>query len=130
MIYGLKRPFQTYLTHGLWIALTAYYSTTNSTEFGQWTLRLMTLIGTVSLIHMIIKRNYIEIVNNKLIINRDYFRTTTIDLDKIEKINIEPGPFKSSRVILKDKTTVKYLDSQTNDKELKQFMGQFNIPVG
>ena len=80
--------------------------------------------------NMIIKRNYIEIVNNKLIINRDYFRTTTIDLDKIEKINIEPGPFKSSRVILKDKTTVKYLDSQTNDKELKQFMGQFNIPVG
>jgi hypothetical protein len=129
MKYGLRRPLQAYLIHGLWIALTIYYSTTNSTEFGQWSLRLMTLVGTVSLIHMIIKRNYFEIVDNKLIINRDYFRATTIDLDKIEKINIKPGPFTSSSIILKDKTTVKYLDSQTNDKDLKQFMGQFNIPV-
>ncbi len=129
MKYGLKRPTQTYLIHGLWIALTIYYSTTNSTEFGQWTLRLMTLLGTFSLVHMIVKRNYFEIVDNKLVINRDYFRTTTIDLDKIEKFDIEPGPFSSSKIILKDKTTIKYLDNQLNDKELKELMGQFNIPV-
>jgi hypothetical protein len=129
MKYGLKRPFQTYLIHGLWIVLTFYYSTTNSSEFGQWILRLMTVIGTVSLIHMIIKRNYFEVADGKLIINRDYFRNTTIDLDKIEKIDIEPGPFSSSKIILKDKTTIKYLDNQVNDKELKELMEQFNIPV-
>ena len=52
---------------------------------------------------MIVKRNYFEIVDNKLVINKDYFRTTTIELDKIERIDIEPGPFSSSKIILKDK---------------------------
>ena len=129
MIKGFKRPIQTYLIHGLWIALTFHYSTTNTSSFGQWTLRVMTIIGVISLAHMIIKRNYFEVVDNKLVINKDLFRTKVIDLDKIEKVDVKSGPFSSSRIVLKDKTIIKYLDSQTKDKELKEFMGQFNIPV-
>jgi hypothetical protein len=89
----------------------------------------MTIVGMISIIHMIIKRNYFEVSNDKLVINKDFFRTKIIDLDKIEKVDIEPGPFSSSRIILKDKTTIKYLDNQTNEKELREFMGQFSIPV-
>jgi len=129
MKQGLKRPIRTYLIHGLWIALTFYYSTTSSSEFAQWVLRIMTIIGMVSFSHMIIKRNYFEVVDNKLVINKDFFRTKTINLDLIEKFDIEPGPFSYSKIVLKDKTTVKYLDNQTDDKELKEFMGQFNIRV-
>ena len=78
---------------------------------------------------MILRRNYFEVADNKLTINEGVFKTTTIDLDKIEKFEIEPGPFTASKIILKDNTKIKYSDSQTNDKELKKFMGQFNIPV-
>lgn len=78
---------------------------------------------------MTLRRNYIEVIDNKLIINEGIFKTTTIDLDKIEKFDIEPGPFTASKIILRDKTKIKYSDSQTNDKELREFMGQFNIPV-
>ena len=129
MIKGIKRPIQTYLIHGLWFALTFYYSIINISPFGQWSLKVMTIIGAVSFIHMIVKRNYFEVVNGKLVINKDFFRTKVIDLEKIEKVNIEPGPFSYSRINLKDKTTIKYLDNQTRAKDLKEFMGQFNIPV-
>ena len=78
---------------------------------------------------MIIRSNYFEIADNRLVINEGIFRKITIDLDKIEKFDIEPGPFTASKIILKDKTKIKYSDSQTSDKKLKEFMGQYNIPV-
>ena len=79
--------------------------------------------------HMIVRRNYFEVADNKLIINEGIFRTTTIDLEKIEKFDIEPGPFTASKIILKVKTKIKYSDSQTNDKKLKEFMREYNIQV-
>ena len=75
------------------------------------------------------RRNYFEVVDNRLIINDSFLRTRTIDLDKIEKFDIEPSPFSSSKIILKDKTQIRYLDSQVDDKKLKLLMGQFHIPV-
>lgn len=90
----------------------------------------MICIGTASFISILLKRNYFEVKDNKLIINRDFFRTQLIELDKIEKLDIEPGPFTSSKIVLKDKTMIKYADRYTDYKELKHFMGQFNIPVG
>ncbi len=89
----------------------------------------MATLGTISFIGLIVRRNYFEVIDNKLLINKDFFRTKVIDLDNIEKIIIEPSPFSSSKIALKDKTTVKYQDNQVNDKELKEFMKQYNIPV-
>ena len=109
--------------------MTIYWSTLNSSDFGQWTLRLGAFVGLIFLIEMIVRRNYFEVLDNKLIINDSLLRTRTIDLDKIEKIDIETGPFSSSKIILKDKSIIKYSDSQTNDKEFKELMRQFNIPV-
>jgi hypothetical protein len=63
------------------------------------------------------------------LINKDLFRTKVIDIKNIEKIVIEPSPFSSSKIVLKDNTFIKYEDSQVNDKELKEFMKQFDIPV-
>jgi hypothetical protein len=129
MKQGLRRPIQVYIYHGLWIVLTALYAIKNSSDFGRWTLIVMAIVGTVSFISILAKRNYFEVKDNKLIINKDYFRTQLIELDKIEKFDIEPGPFGSSKIILKDQTKIKFLDSQTDQKELKDFMGQFDIPV-
>jgi len=125
----LKRPNQTYLIHIVWIAFTFYSSMRNSSDFGQWSLRLMTIIGVISFIHILIKRNYFEVRENNLVINKELFRTKIINLDHTERIVINPRFFLSSKIIMKDKTTIKYLDSQINDIELKEFMQQFNIPV-
>lgn len=81
------------------------------------------------MIHRTLKRNYFEIDDNKLIINEGIFQTKTIDLAKIEKFDIEPGPFTASKIVLRDKSTIKYSDSQTDGKKLKELMAQYNIPV-
>jgi hypothetical protein len=129
MRQGIKRPIQAYLFQGLWIAMVLYWSTKNSSEIGQWILVIGAIAGTISLGHMIVRSNYFEIADNRLVINEGIFRKRTIDLDKIEKFDIEPGPFAASKIILKDKTKIKYSDSQTDDKKLKEFMRQFNILV-
>ena len=106
-----------------------YLSTINSSEIGRWVLWIGAFAGIISLGHMIVRRNYFEVVDNKLIINEGLFKRTIVDLDKIEKFDIEPGPFTASKILLKDKTKIKYSDSQTDDKKLKEFMGHYNIPV-
>ncbi len=129
MRQGIKRPAKAYVLHVLWIAMVIFWSTTNSSEIGQWILWIGVGAGTISLTHLIVRRNYFEIVDNKLIINDSLFKTTTIDMDKIEKFDLEPGPFTASKIVLRDKTKIKYADSQTDDKKLKEVMRQFNIPV-
>jgi len=129
MKQGLKRPIQAYFTPALWIAWTIYFSTLNSTEWGQRLLFGAATIWIISLIHMFIRRNYIEVINNKLVMYESFITTTTVELDKIEKFEFQPGPFTTSKIILKDKTKLTYSDRQADFKELKEFMVQFNIPV-
>jgi hypothetical protein len=125
----LKRPRQVYLTHGLWVVATVFFATQNSSNVGRLTLVVMACVGAASLISMLMRKNYFEVKNNTLIIHNDFFRTKSIELDKIEKVKIEPGPFTLSKIILKDNTQIKYHDSQVDDKELREFMAQFSIQV-
>lgn len=129
MKQGIKRPLEAYFLHGLLIAVMVYCATSNSSEMGRWILWIATTAGMISLIHRTLKRNYFEIDDNKLIINEGIFQTKTIDLAKIEKFDIEPGPFTASKIVLRDKSTIKYSDSQTDGKKLKELMAQYNIPV-
>lgn len=93
MRQGIKRPIQAYLLQGLWIAVVLYWSTTNSYEIGQWILAIGAIAGIISLGYMIVRSNYFEITDHRLVINEGIFRKKTIDLDKIEKSDIEPMPF-------------------------------------
>jgi hypothetical protein len=125
---GLRRPIQTYVIHGLWIVMAFSWFTINTSNLGKWILGVMTA-AVISFAYVVIKRNYFEVSNGKLIINEGIFRTKTIILDGIEKVDVEPSPFSFSKIILKDKTIIKYQGNQTNYKELSEFMAQFNIPV-
>jgi hypothetical protein len=129
MKLGVKRPIQVYIYHGLWIILTLFYLSKNSTDFGRFTLILITSVGAVSFINILFKRNYVEVKNNTLIINRDFFRIQSIDMSEIKKFHIEAGPFTSSKIILKDNSEIKYSNHQMNYKELKELMLQFSISV-
>lgn len=128
MIKGLKRPIRVYLHYGIWVAYTIYFSMSKE-SYVQWFLWVMASIGTISLINMIIKVNYFEIINEKLVINKDFFRTKTVDLNKIAKINTASGFFSSPKIILKDETSIKYNIDHLKEGKLQEFMAQFNIPV-
>lgn len=129
MQQGIRRPIQAYVLHGLSSAMLIFWSTRYSSEIGRWILWVGAIAGIISLIHMIVRRNYFEVIDNKLVVNDGIFRTTKIEFEKIEKFCIEPGPFAASKIILKDNTTIKYSDSQINDKKLKEFLSRYNILV-
>ena len=129
MIRGVKRPVQAYLFQALWIPMVLYFSTKDSSLIAKWFFWTTAFVGIVSLGHMILNRNYFEVIEGKLIINEGIFRRRIVELDKIEKFAIEPSPFTASKIVLKDQTRIKYSDTQISDKKLKAFMAQFNIPV-
>ncbi|HEY0656585.1 MAG TPA: hypothetical protein VGD65_25805 [Chryseosolibacter sp.] len=125
----IKRPIKTYIFHVLWIAFMLFLSTRSSSEPGKWILRSAAGIGLITFVHMIVRRNYFEVIGRKLIINEGILNRKTIEIEKIERFQIETGPLTASRIILKDKTEVKYSDSQANEKELKELMKHYAIPV-
>lgn len=125
----VRRPISVFVFLGLWILWASYKSTISATAFGQFSWITLDLLAAMNLLSILRRPNYFELTDNKIILNRDYFRIELIDVKKIEKIWIEPGPFKFSKIILKDKTEVKFNDSYADSKELKEFMGQLQIPI-
>ena len=130
MKLGLRRPVKAYFFRAVWISIVISWLITNSTDFGRWIIGLLLALGTVSFVNAIVRRNYFEIDGDELKINRDFFVTRKINLSEIERVNIEPGPFTSSTIVLKDRSVVKYMDSQLDDVELKKVFGQLEIQVG
>lgn len=128
-MHQIKRPLRTYLYQLLWTAMVGYWATTNTSEFGRWTLVIIAVWGFIQIVFCVTKRNYFEVTENKLIINESPFKTVAIDLADIEKFEIETNPFSTSKIILKDGKKIKYSDSQVNDGELKKLMEQYGILV-
>ncbi len=129
MVKGVRRSIQVYIFHALWMFFVIYKIFNTVTAFGRYTWLFVFAITTFSLINLLVKKYYMEVVESCLIIHQDYFRTKSINLNDIEKIEIEPSPFKSSYILLRDKTKVKFNDSNLDVKELKEAMSQFNIII-
>lgn len=126
---GVKRPIPAYAIPAFWIFFSSYNSTRVNSEFMIWFFRTAAAGFVVFLIYLLVRRNYFEVIGSKLFVNENIFKRRVFDLDSIEKFDIEPGPFTSSKIILKDGSKIAYSDNQTNDKKLKEFMQEFNIPV-
>ena len=125
----MNRPFHIYLTNMLLFLFCWYKTTRSQSELAQWGWGILGIVLFASFLYTLIKPHYFEVKNSQLIINRDFFRTTVINLDDIQKIEIAAEPFTYSRIVLKNQSKIKYMDSQVNDKDLKAFVKQFNIPI-
>jgi hypothetical protein len=125
----VKRPLSVYLFMGLWLIWAAYKSTVSKTATGQLLWITSDLLVALNLINILRKPNYLELADSKIVINKGYFRTNVIDVHEIEKVVIEPGPFKYSLIILKDKTAIKFNDHYADANELREFMKELQIPV-
>lgn len=126
---AIKRPIRVYVYHAAWIFMTLYYASRNTSTVGTLTLVVLAGFGTVSFISLLIKRNYFEIKNRTLLIHRDLFRSQSIKLVDISRIELEPGPFTHSKIYLKEGEPIKYSDQMAGDHEVRELFGQFNIPV-
>lgn len=125
----MNRPFHIYLTNMLLFLFCWYKITRSQSDVAVWSWGLLAVILFASFLYTLIKPHYFEVKDGQLIINRDFFRTTVINLDDIEKIEIAADPFTYSRIVLKNQSKIRYMDSQVNDKDLKAFVKQFNIPI-
>jgi hypothetical protein len=123
----VKRPIEIYIFHILWIALTTFKSFDNTPLFAKILWIAALVISVIQFANAVIRKHYFELHNNKLLINKDFFIRRYIEVDEIEKIKIEPGPFKYSTILLKNKTKVKFNDSYTDNKELKELMNNLNV---
>jgi uncharacterized membrane protein len=125
----LRRTTRSYIFHGLFIILATYFAYSNGTSMGRYSWVAIGLVASISFVSVLIKRNYFESGDGKLFINKEFFRTQSIEISKIVKVIIEPGPFKSSSILLKDNSRIKFNDSNLEFNELKRFMSSLNIMV-
>jgi hypothetical protein len=114
---------------GLWMIWASYKSTVSHTTVGQFLWIFSDVLVALNLVNILRHSNYLEFADNKIIIHKDFFRTKVIDVDVIDQVIIEPGPFKYSKILLKDKTEVKINDSYADGKDMKEFMEQLKILI-
>lgn len=109
--------------------MTIIYAVRSSTELGRLALIVLAIMGTVSFVSILRKRNYFEIRDKRLLINDYFFRTRAIKLFEISRVEIESMPFIASTIYLKDGRVVKYWNHVANEKDVKDLLGRFNIPI-
>lgn len=126
----IRRPFRVYIYHGLFILLTSYRAFSSISTVGRYSLILLACIATISLISILVYGNYIELIDSQIVIHRDFFRTQSLPVQDFEQIKIEPGPFTSSYILLRNQTTVKINDAYINNDDLKEVMKQLNPEMG
>jgi fructose/tagatose bisphosphate aldolase len=129
MNHRIRRQVQVYVLHGLATSLVIYKIFNSESILGISSMILFLGVGLISFANIIINKYYNEVSDSSIVIHQDYFRTFSINLNEIDKIEIEPGPFKFSSILLKDKSKVKFNDNYIDIRELKEAMSNFKISV-
>jgi len=125
----VRRPVGVYIFHLVWILYAPYKAYVSSSDFALYSWMIILMLVLANFFNILVRKNYFEIKDNQLCIYRDYFRIEVIQLDKIDRVDLESSPFRYSRIILKDKSEVKFNDHYTGRESLNKLMQQLNIPV-
>jgi hypothetical protein len=123
---NVKRTFWSYATYGLLIIFCLIkIFTVGSSWNSLWIF--IGISSTIILFRLFFKPYYFEIKGTRLIINRDLFYEDSMELNDIEKFEINPGPLSKSYIKLKDfKMGHEFNYYIVNDKDLnklKQTLG-------
>jgi hypothetical protein len=87
------------------------------------------IIASLLLTSLLLKGNYMEVINEQLLIHDDFFKTRRINIADIEKMVNKPGPLKSAYFLLKDNSKVKFNEASVNYTALRDLMRQLKIDV-
>ena len=96
-IIRFRRKATSHLFHGLWI-LFAIYRIWDSEPPGTYIWGLLVAIPIALILRVLIKTNYLEIKDSRLTINGDFFTTQTTEINAIERIQIEAGPWEFKNI--------------------------------
>ena len=125
----INRRIQVYLFHGVWILFAFYKAFASLSKIAMYLWIITILLVAISLTYILLKRNYMEIVDSELIIYRNFFNNQRLEVKEIIKVELEPNPFVSSYILMKDGRKVKFDDFYLDPRQLKQVFGQLRIEV-
>jgi len=125
----VNRRFQVYVFHSLWLLFAGYRASDSISTMAKYSWIIVLALAMTSMLNVLLRRNYLEIIGQQLKINRDFFQTQTLELKDIVKIEIQPNPLVNSYILMKDGRKVKFNDSYVTDKRLKEVMGHALVEV-
>lgn len=125
----VHRPAKSHFFHATWVALTLY-ETVDSGFPARAIWGVLFLHAVALAVRAMLKPQILELTGTKLIIYGDFFRSKTVDVSDIERIEIEAGPFSYSKIILKDnKGRVKFDYYQVRNEEFDVLVKELNVPI-
>lgn len=126
---NVRRSLWSYMNYGLLFLLCLSKLLLTQTS---WTYYYV-FIGLGSLViltRLIMKPYYIEIKGTRLIINRDLFYEDYVEIDDIDKIELQEGPFSKSHIRLKDhKKGLDFNYFIVNDKDFNRLKKSLQLRV-
>lgn len=88
------------------------------------------LCSLILLVRIILKPYYFEVHDSRLIINRDLFYQEYVEINDIEKIELEDGLFSKSYIKLKDhKMGLEFNYFIINDRDFNRLKEEYNLQV-
>jgi len=126
---NVRRSSWSYMSYGLLflLCLSKLFLTQTS-----WTYYWI-FVGLGSLVilgRLILKPYYFEIRGTRLIINRDFFYEDHVEIEDIDKIELEEGPFSKSHIKLKDyKMGLDFNYFIVNDKDFNRLKESLQLRV-
>lgn len=125
----VRRPITSHVFHAAWIALTLY-QTIDSGFPARMIWGLLFLYAVALAVRAVLKPQVLELTGTKLTIYGDFFRSKTVDITDIDRIEIEAGPFSNSKVVLKgNKRHVKFNYYRVRNNDFDALLKELNVPV-
>lgn len=128
-INGVRRTFTSYLTY-IVMLFSCIIKLSILDTAGRFYFIFIGLCALIILIRLVLKPYYFEIKGTRLIINRDLFTKDYIEINDIEKIQLEEGLFSNSYIKLKDyKMGLEFNYFIVNDKDFNRLKEEYNLQV-
>lgn len=125
----MRRHWVSYTTYlGLFLLCFGKLSLTQTSSIYLWVF--LGFLALAILTRLILKPNYFEVQGTRLTINRDLFYTDSVEIEFIEKIELEEGPFSKSHIRLKDyRMGLEFNYFIVNDKDFDELKKTLKLRV-
>lgn len=125
----LQRTWRGNIYYILWAAFSFTNFMNSISPIKKYVWLASGIVASLLLIILLIKGNYMEVVNEQLLIYHDFFKTKKINIADIEKMVSKPGVLKSAYFLLKDNSKVTFNEASVNYTALHDLMRQLKINV-
>ncbi|HWA32938.1 MAG TPA: hypothetical protein VG737_02355 [Cyclobacteriaceae bacterium] len=125
----VRRSAWSYLSYGslFLLSLGKQFSVYTSWKY-YWAF--IALAALIVLVRIIIKPHYFEVRGSRLIVNRDLFYEDYVEINHIEKFELQESPFSKSRIRLKEhRIGLEFNYYVVNDKDFKRLTQSLRLKV-